>query len=276
MENASAQALSSPILLVHGLVGFRRLVGREYFAGIAQHLESLGHKVGLPVTHPTAKIETRAESLRTYLDSHHPNDRVHLIAHSMGGLDARYLASPGGLNQGHRIRSVTTLATPHHGSGLARLSVVLRLSWFISTVSRAVARWPGLDDESRRFFAAVPEGKGEGVNQLSRRHVRETFNPETPDHPDVLYRSYSGRTFGEDGGPADLQLLLPWCLLWLMEGANDGQVSVASARWGDWRGILPASHRDQVGHLWPREWIPFKRLEFYEKLVRELAELERA
>ena len=40
--------------------------------------------------------------------------KFNIIAHSQGGLDARYLATV--LGESHRIASITTISTPHHGT----------------------------------------------------------------------------------------------------------------------------------------------------------------
>ena len=41
-------------------------------------------------------------------------DRLNLIAHSMGGLDARYLISEMGLHR--HVATLTTISSPHHGT----------------------------------------------------------------------------------------------------------------------------------------------------------------
>lgn len=51
-------------------------------------------------------------------------EKVNIIAHSKGGLEARYLVSSLGME--NRIASVTTLCTPHHGS----VSMDKLLKWF--------------------------------------------------------------------------------------------------------------------------------------------------
>src|SRR5215510_6280544 len=52
-------------------------------------------------------------------------DKVHIIAHSMGGLDARYLLCNNlyGLGALDRVVSLSTISTPHRGSQVADLLV---------------------------------------------------------------------------------------------------------------------------------------------------------
>jgi triacylglycerol lipase len=41
----------------------------------------------------------------------------YLIAHSMGGLDSRFMLSPANLDHlAAHVASLTTISTPHHGS----------------------------------------------------------------------------------------------------------------------------------------------------------------
>src|SRR4051794_13499885 len=82
-----------PVVLVHGLFGFDRIgvpgARFDYFRGIARHLETLGceaHAVRLPAA---ASVPDRARELTAAIEAL-PHERVDLIAHSLGGLDARY------------------------------------------------------------------------------------------------------------------------------------------------------------------------------------------
>lgn len=69
---------------------------------------------------PIAGVEFRAEALAAEIDLAFPRQAVHLIGHSMGGLDARRLVSRP--DWAGRVLSLTTVATPHRGSALADLA----------------------------------------------------------------------------------------------------------------------------------------------------------
>lgn len=91
----------------------RRIAGWEaicYFRGIAEALRGKGIRVAVPRLSATSSVAW-AEELKTYIHQHFPKEKVHIIAHSMGGLDARYAISSLGLDQ-HTI-SLTTVGTPH-------------------------------------------------------------------------------------------------------------------------------------------------------------------
>lgn len=66
-------------------------------------------------------VEVRAQSLKEQIDSYMATynftERLNLIAHSLGGLDARYYITH---LEGHkRVSSLITLSSPHRGSALA-------------------------------------------------------------------------------------------------------------------------------------------------------------
>jgi triacylglycerol lipase len=88
------------IVLVHGILGFREKFGIEYFRSVVEHFSEKGHKVIAPILDPTRGIEYRGGQLRDQINAafaHGSIDQVqktHIIAHSMGGLDSRWMLSP--------------------------------------------------------------------------------------------------------------------------------------------------------------------------------------
>src|SRR5437763_959212 len=114
--------LRNPIVLAHGLMGFDAVrVGgfrvRGYYPGIEESFRAAGNRVFGARVHPTAGIAQRAAELRELIDHASPQEPVHLLAHSMGGLDARYMISR--LDMADRVLSLTTIGTPHRGSPIA-------------------------------------------------------------------------------------------------------------------------------------------------------------
>src|SRR5262249_31410157 len=112
-------ALRSPIVLVHGFFGYDRIsLGRwtfaEYFHGIDRYLQAAGNRVLVPRLSPTGGIVQRANQLKAFLDRHSLGEPVHILAHSMGGLDSRYMITH--LGMANRVLTLTTLGTPHRGT----------------------------------------------------------------------------------------------------------------------------------------------------------------
>jgi triacylglycerol lipase len=210
MPSARVQA---PIILVHGLLGFTRLRAlgwpiATYFNGIGEALTAAGNQVFTPSTSPTASVAERAGELKEFLDANLPNGPLHLIAHSMGGLDARYLISR--LGMAGRVLTLTTLGTPHRGSAFA--------DWGTDHLGPAVQPFLDLFD--------IP---ADGFYDLRRDRCAE-FNAQTPDADGVRYFSIAG-AFVPDGLSAPR--FLPFGIIAVEEGPNDGLVSVDSARYGE-------------------------------------------
>jgi triacylglycerol esterase/lipase EstA (alpha/beta hydrolase family) len=114
--------LRSPIVLVHGLLGFNKIevAGTklaDYFRGIPALLSQAGNRVLAPLMSPVGSVADRAKQLKDFLLQQSPGEPVHLIAHSMGGLDARYLISR--LDMASSVLTLTTIATPHRGTSFA-------------------------------------------------------------------------------------------------------------------------------------------------------------
>jgi triacylglycerol lipase len=127
-------AATHHLYLVPGFFGFANLGDLTYFHHardvLAATLEARGLDVRIwPVhTSPTASLPRRAAILlETIATTSGERDPIHLVGHSSGGLDARLLTTPGAaLPANHdvetyaaRVRSVVTVATPHHGTPAA-------------------------------------------------------------------------------------------------------------------------------------------------------------
>ena len=183
-------------------------------------------------------VELRANQLAEQIQAAFPQGRIDIVAHSMGGLDARFLASHNLRGLTGRIATVSMIATPHRGSPVADLLVgptplgPQRLVYEI--VRDAMAR------QGYQVGGLVNLTSGAALN----------CNQQCPDIPGITYFAYAGC------GPLSYAMRAGG---WLVEKAgltdderqNDGLVSVASARWP---GIQlaeppwPADHLAEVGY----------------------------
>jgi triacylglycerol lipase len=189
------------------------------------------------------------------------SDRLSLIAHSMGGLDARYLISKRGWHE--RVDVLVTIATPHRGSSVATL--ILNQPEAVRKWLTEMADWLGthiLEDGSANIRQALRE--------LTPSYVESTFNEEVPDHPDVDYWSYGCQAGEGTEIPIDPVFRYFNSYLFEQEGVNDGIVSVRSARWGEYLGTVDADHARQVG-MSSRLAASFDANEFYASIARRLA-----
>src|SRR5438105_4166601 len=115
-----------PIVLHHGLMGFGEFsagpIQISYFGRIGRAIAARGHPLVVARVHPTAGIATRARQLKETILRQldilgRPKDRILVVGHSMGGLDARYMISC--LGMADRVVALLTVTTPHRGSPLA-------------------------------------------------------------------------------------------------------------------------------------------------------------
>jgi triacylglycerol lipase len=152
------------IYLIPGFFGFANLGELVYFSHVKDYLMARmaslhvpGVVVSVP-TAPTGSIRKRAVRLLEIIsETSSPEDTIHLIGHSTGGLDARLLVTPSsslgeGLNSesvASQVRTVISVATPHYGTPLATFftsffgqKLLKFLSLFTVTVLRS-GRIPG-------------------------------------------------------------------------------------------------------------------------------------
>jgi triacylglycerol lipase len=247
--------LRSPILLVHGLFGFTRLgLGRwtlfSYFPGIPELLGAAGNRVLVAGVSPTGGTAARAAQLKAFLDRECPHEPVHVLAHSLGGLDSRYLIAR--LGMAPRVLTLTTIGTPHRGTAFA--------DWGVRRLERLVRPLLGqLGIPHQAFF------------DLTTQKCK-VFNEEVPDAPGVRYFSVAGR-FNPDWLTPGWQL--PARVVEKAEGPNDGVVSVASATYGERCDLWEGDHVSLVN--WPNPIAQARgrhrdRAADYAALVRRLAD----
>jgi triacylglycerol lipase len=111
------------IILAHGVLGFGTLPGWpslvNYFNGVAAHLSKQGHTVIAPQVNPIGSVRDRGSRLADAIQKVPSTEaNLHIIAHSMGGLDARF-AMKNCAQVAERVKTLVTIGTPHRGSPVA-------------------------------------------------------------------------------------------------------------------------------------------------------------
>ncbi|HEY1189280.1 MAG TPA: alpha/beta fold hydrolase [Gemmata sp.] len=229
MDRHDIPQLAAPIVLVHGLCGYDRITAfgrplKDYFPGIREKLRAAGNRVLVPRLSCTQGVESRAGELKRYIQRHVPTGPVHLIGHSMGGLDARFMVSR--LDMAGRVSSLTTVGTPHRGSPVA--------DWGVRRFGALVAPFFQLLGLSTRAFLDLTSAACARFN----RTVRNVSG--------VRYFSVAGVCEGPWLGS---EWRFPHGIVSRAEGANDGVVSVASATWGEHTDVWDGDHLNLVN--WP-------------------------
>ena len=217
-----------PIVLAAGWGDWRPFLGVEYFYNVRQYLEFRGFVMDEPHVSAVNSIAHRAQELKSAILTRFPSQKVNIIAHSMGGLDARYMITH--LDMADHVASLTMISTPNRGTSICDVAVGLL---------------PGLTEEIIDFLLNIIGLDWDGVTQLTMDYVRNEFNPSTPDSPEVSYFSYPA-----NGLYLMNPLMLPSAaLIFLFEGVNDGLCSVNSATWGLVLDTLDADHLDEIGQV---------------------------
>lgn len=223
--------LYAPIVLAHGLFGFTRiglgpLTLTTYFRGIPEVLRAAGNRVLVTRVHPIASVELRAQRLAGRILRAFPDEQVHIIGHSMGGLDARRLLAEDVWRD--RVLSLTTIGTPHLGSYLADFAK-LRVGRVYRLLQRMMLDPTGFVD----------------ITRLSARRFHRRY-PQPTDLP----------CFSVAGVPPPEEVTWPLqrlhAVLSELEGPNDGLVPVSSAQaFGTPLCPWPADHLRQMNWMAP-------------------------
>ena len=238
----------NPVVLAHGLLGFdelrlagKLLPGVHYWRGITEALRVNGIEVILASVPPSASIEERAAKLGEDIHQKVGGKSVNIIAHSMGGLDARYMISqlkPPTV----KVKSLTTIASPHRGSAFA--------DYCFDRIGET--RLPRIYSTLRAL--RIETG---AFSQLTRRYMTEKFNPKTPDLEGVAYFSYGAMATP----PLWSAFRQSHRIIEAEEGANDGLVSVASSQWGTYKGTLEdVSHLDLINWTNRLRWLVWEMI----------------
>ncbi len=256
----------------------------HYFKGIASYLKKHGFEVYHTRVSFAADVGTRARDLRKEILKileRSDHKKVHIIAHSMGGLDARYMIVREGM--AGAVATLTTIGTPHLGTSIADLVLTQGVEFFL-------ARF--------RWILNL-----EGIKSVTTTACKE-FNEEARNAEatnGVVYQTYAS---WKECGRVFLPFQLSCKLILEREGKNDGLVSERSQRWveklesdsGEIKYIrqfdfpIQADHFDQVGwwnlnELHKAGWWNIRALkeknkheqiikDLYLKIAREVVNLE--
>ncbi|KAJ7057127.1 Alpha/Beta hydrolase protein [Mycena amicta] len=248
----------------------------HYWANVLKILrDRIGAQVVITSVPGTGSISSRAEALHRQLESKVRGRGVNFLAHSMGGLDCRHLISH--IKPSEYVPlSLTSISTPHRGSpfmdwcteniGIGKL----KREEFISRSSAVEEESKSKDGSTSFSFAQLPSSftnlvlgivDSPAYANLRTSYLTDEFNPQTPDDPRVKYFSVAGRMPGVnvwhpfwlpkmvlDGVEArerqrQRQLWESGASdspLWShdREWGNDGLVTVQSAKWGEFLGIM--------------------------------------
>jgi triacylglycerol lipase len=258
-----------PVILAHGIFLRDDIRILRYWNSIPKVLEKNGAKVFLANTDAIASHFENALQLREkvieVLDETGA-EKVNIIAHSKGGLEARYMISK--LDMADQVASLTTLATPHWGSYHADTIIHLLAKWDLTdkvvNLLKFYARFTG-DKSPDPFLAGT---------QLTYTYLKD-FNQSVVDMPQVYYQSYGGLVNMDY--PSGL-IRMQSRIVSEKEGDNDCVVAIGSYKWGNFRGVVKGdqdfgvSHFDIIGIKVFSKQSTFDAKAFMVELVKDLKE----
>lgn len=237
MENNCDCSTKYPILMVHGM-GFRDRKILCYWGRIPKILRQRGARIFFGNQDANASIEYNAAVLKNSLKkclAESGAGKVNIIAHSKGGVEARFLASSLGMSR--HIASITTISTPHNGS--ATMDKIMKLPKPIMKAGSLI---------TDVFMAISGDGKPETyrcLEQLTTSYMAG-FNRKNPDVEGIYYRSYA---FEMKNPFSDIFMAVPYIAVKLMDGGSDGFLTAEEVSWGDFRGVYTGTGRRGISHL---------------------------
>ncbi len=225
-----------PILMVHG-IGYRDRGKGYYWGRISDAYIKAGAAVYYGEQDAWGSIHNNALTLRETIDkiiSESGSEKVNIIAHSKGGLEARYLATE--LGYADRIASITTISTPHRGSKVmnSAMGILRPLMWIAGFAVDVFFKAQG--DSNPDFFQTC--------DQLTTKKMAE-FNDNCPDDDRIYYQSYASVM---KSPASDIIMAFQNAVVYLFERENDGLISPKSAEWGNFKGILRGNTRRGISH----------------------------
>lgn len=229
-----------PIVLSHGMsgwgddaTGLTKVI--EYWSA-ADYLRSQGAVVYSPTKTAFTSSEVRAQELKDKVNTFMASGgytKIHIIGHSQGGLDPRYMIT--NLGMASKVVTFTSVNTPHRGSPIADLVKTVVPSWALPYVGA------GLNAVlSTILYGGSKQNAIAGLNSLTVAGTT-AFNNATPDVSTVKYYSYGSTiTIPDLIQHPMMGILYPICGMGgVLNGqglANDGLVPLSSQKWGTWKG----------------------------------------
>ncbi len=220
-----------PIVLAHGM-GFQAKIANvvDYWWGLKDALEDEGADVYITSVNGMDSTANKAASFkRQFLEilAVTGKAKANIIGHSHGTIYTRYAITNLGLAP--KVASHTSLSGPHQGSSVADFlfKIVPSQGWtLIGDVMDIVYTFV--------FGDKNPNSLANGI-EVTRPYMQNVFNKNCPNSAGVYYQSYASKIKYLSNS---LILQVPWLICLAYEGDNDGLVSVNSAKWGEFKGVI--------------------------------------
>ena len=243
-------ACCPPLIFMHGFCGFKDIdiMGIkviQYWQRIAHFFEQRGYKTFIPEVSPFNPSQVRATEWQVAIEDYrqqHNAEKVILIAHSQGAIDARLLVCPrtdpiktrigrlSGKAYGKHVDKLISLGGPHFGN--ASVDLLDRNS----RMQKVMKEILDLADIVSSGLMRKQQDAVTAIESLSQEYMLAEFNPYCIDAPDVDYYCLAGNPVNNT--PKIPMLSHSFYHLLAIKpqlggGENDGLVTVASALFGN-------------------------------------------
>lgn len=251
-----------PIILVHGIM-IKDVKFFKAFGRIEKILKAEGYSVYTSATDGFGTIENNAAQLKEQIEqilSAEGAQKVNVIAHSKGGLDAKYMIN--NLGGENLVASLTTLCTPHRGSQIA--TNILRLPM---PVKKFIAFWLNF------WYRAFGDKKPDALTVCDQLKYCPQIEKETFEVSDKVYCQSYSTTMNRSRDDFIMGIPLMFSKHYEKD-PSDGLVSVESAKFANYRGNCmeeSVSHSEIVDFMVKKKKRD-KIHAFYKNLCKELAE----
>ncbi|MBQ1546234.1 MAG: triacylglycerol lipase [Clostridia bacterium] len=228
-----------PIVLVHGIF-FRDVNFFNYWGRIPKELVRNGAVLYYGSQRSAASVSQCGTELKQKIDeiiNITGCGKVNIIAHSKGGLDARFAASLPGMNE--KIASITTINTPHAGCKYA--------DYLIEKLPRAVLDYIAMRYNTALYhFGEENSDFAAGVADLTEKHCGELAEL-LPLPEGVFCQSYG--SYMKNAASAGFPLNAAYLLVSVFSTSpNDGLVDAESMRWGESFTLFEPTGRRGISH----------------------------
>lgn len=220
-----------PVVLSHGMGAQAQILGFiDYWGGIPDAIEDDGGSVYITSVNAMDSTLNKAKAWRLQvlqILAVTGKSKINLIAHSHGCLYSRCAIS--NLGMGTKVASHTSIAGPHRGSVIADMIMGIIPNSLEGLVGSALAWVMGF---------VMGDVNGDVVQNgydLVRSNMINVFNPNTPNVAGIYYQSWAYRIKNILGSG---MLGVTWLAMLPFEGDNDGLVSITSAKWGNFKGVI--------------------------------------
>ena len=238
-----------PIALVHGFMGFKDILGVDYFYQVPDKLRLNGAKVYVAAVSQVNSTSVRGEQLLKQMEQWAAADGVkkfNLIGHSQGGPTIRYVAGVAP----EMVASVTTMASP---------TVFTEAQMAESNIEKAITNYASMVQATGSFIAWI-SGKPELPQDVSALTLKRELDEFAARFPAGLPKTYCGEGaplvngihyFSASGtGVKTNKWDISDAAMQVLPEPGDGAIIACTAHLGKvLRDNYPWNHIDEMNHV---------------------------